>query len=248
MSDTPRLFGSRVLVTGAANGIGEAIVRTFIKEGARVFAVDSNESGVDRIYRAMKGVTPQAASITDARSADLAVAAAGKALGGLDVVVNNAEIQPSTQIADDDESALDAFLDRRIRLYALVSRAAIPVLGRSPAGRVICLGCVRSAFALNGEKASERAETAVAELTRSLAADVGVDGITVNYVQPGAIMTAASRRVFSDNKEFRDYCIKRSAARRLGEPLDVAKVALFLASDDAVFVSGTGITVDGGAV
>ncbi len=82
---------------------------------------------------------------------------------------------------------------------------------------------------------------------KTLASELGPDGITVNYVQPGAIMTPASRRVFKEDKDLRDYCIGRSAARRLGEPVDVAKVALFLASDDAVFVSGSGVVVDGGA-
>jgi NAD(P)-dependent dehydrogenase (short-subunit alcohol dehydrogenase family) len=70
--------------------------------------------------------------------------------------------------------------------------------------------------------------------------------VTANYVQPGAIMTPASRDVFKKDMALRDFCISASAARRLGEPVDVAKVVLFLASDDAAFVSGTGIVVDGG--
>ena len=83
-------------------------------------------------------------------------------------------------------------------------------------------------------------------MTRALAAECGDSGITANYVQPGAIMTPVSREVFRKNKDLRDYCIATSAASRVGEPVDVAKVVLFLASDDAVFVSGAGIAVDGG--
>ena len=83
---------------------------------------------------------------------------------------------------------------------------------------------------------------------RALAAETGDSGITANYVQPGAIMTAVSREVFRKDKSLRDSCIAGSAAKRLGEPVDVAKVVLFLASDDAVFVSGTGIAVDGGRI
>ena len=79
-----------------------------------------------------------------------------------------------------------------------------------------------------------------------MAADTAEFGINANYIQLGAIMTPESRRVFNNDKDLRDYCIKRSAARRLGEPVDIAKVALFLATDDSVFVSGTGIVVDGG--
>ncbi len=91
-----------------------------------------------------------------------------------------------------------------------------------------------------------RAEQDLAHLTRALAAETGEFGITANYIQPGGIMTPESRETFRRNQGLRDFCIKRSAARRLGEPVDVAKVVLFLASDDAVFVSGTGIVVDGG--
>jgi NAD(P)-dependent dehydrogenase (short-subunit alcohol dehydrogenase family) len=80
-----------------------------------------------------------------------------------------------------------------------------------------------------------------------LAVEIGEFGITANYVQPGGVMTPESRDVFRKNNGLRDHCIARSAARRLGEPVDIAKVVLFLASDDAVFVSGTGITVDGGS-
>ena len=83
-------------------------------------------------------------------------------------------------------------------------------------------------------------------MTRAIAADAAEFAITANYIQPGAVMTPESREVFRKDKELRDHCIRRSAARRLGEPVDIAKVALFLASDDAVFVSGTGISVDGG--
>jgi len=248
MSDVPRLFGSRAVVTGAANGIGEAIVRTFLKHGARVVAIDGAESGVGSLYKSLKGVTPYSASVSDRRSAEEVLKKAAAELDGLDVVVNNGAIQPPSPIADGDDAALDTFLDRRIQLYSLIGRAALPLLSKSPAGRIINMGCVRSAFTLNGEQAYRRSRTAVAELTRALAAEAGTQGTTVNFIQPGAIMTHASRRVFSEDKVLRDHCIAHSAAKRLGEALDVAKVALFLASDDAVFVSGAGIQVDGGKV
>jgi NAD(P)-dependent dehydrogenase (short-subunit alcohol dehydrogenase family) len=83
-------------------------------------------------------------------------------------------------------------------------------------------------------------------LTARLATEAGQHGINVNYIQPGAIMTPDSRRMFKKDKALRDFCIGYSAAKRLGEPIDIAKVALFLATDDSVFVSGTGIVVDGG--
>ena len=248
MSDALRLFGTRAIVTGAAGGIGEAIVRTFIKQGASVFAVDRPDSGIDTYFQSLRGVTPHLCTVTDRESADEMVAAASEALDGLDVVVNNGGVQSKSPIADSDAAQLESFVERKIQVYAAVSRAAFAHLERSPAGRIVNVGCVRSAFTKDGAAGFVRSERALAELTNALAAEAGADGIPVNYIQPGAIMTPDSRRVFNDDKELRDYCISRSAAKRLGEPVDVAKVALFLASDDAVFVSGTGIVVDGGAV
>jgi NAD(P)-dependent dehydrogenase (short-subunit alcohol dehydrogenase family) len=125
-------------------------------------------------------------------------------------------------------------------------RAALPHLKKSPAGRIINMGFLRSCFAADATEARDRAEQDLKNLTRALAVEIGEFGITANYVQPGGVMTPGSRDVFRKDKTLRDHCINRSAARRLGEPVDIAKVVLFLASDDAVFVSGTGIAVDGG--
>lgn len=108
------------------------------------------------------------------------------------------------------------------------------------------MGFVRSAFAPKANEVRRYAEQDLANLTRALAVEIGEFGITANYIQPGGVMTPDSRDSFRRDPSLRDHCIKASAARRLGEPVDVAKVALFLASDDAAFVSGTGIAVDGG--
>ena len=141
-----------------------------------------------------------------------------------------------------------------------LSRAAIPMLKRSHGGRIINLGSIYSVLGqpgLSAYVASKAAldafshcasKHAIAGFTKSIAAEVGRHGITANYIQPGAIMTNMTRDVFRKDPATRDYWINKAAAHRLGEPIDVAKVALFLASDDAAFVSGTGIVVDGGAV
>lgn len=248
MSDALRLFGSRAIVTGASNGVGEAIVRTFVKQGAMVFAVDRPDSGIETHFKALQNVTAYAETVTDEQSAAEMIKRGNEALDGLDIVVNNSAIQASTPFGDSDDPELERFLDRKIQLYAATMRVALPYLEKSPAGRIINMGCLRSAFSRAGNSAYARSETVLAELTRSLAAEAGPNGTTVNYVQPGAVMTPASRRVFTEDKALRDHCIAHSAARRLGDPVDIAKVVLFLASDDAVFVSGTGIVVDGGRI
>lgn len=245
MAESLRLFGTRAIVTGAIDGIGEAIVRTFVKQGAAVFAVDSRDSGIETHYSALRGVTPQAANPIEKDAPRGIVAAAVKAMGGLDVVVNNVATQGKVPMSE--VPAVDAFMKDKLRVYAAFAEAAVPHLEKSPAGRIVNIGCLRSAFAQEAAELHARSRDALDKFTADLAARVGPDGVTVNYIHPGAIMTPASRRVFADSKELRDFCIRRSAAGRLGEPVDIAKVALFLASDDAVFVSGTGIVVDGGA-
>lgn len=245
MGDPLRLYGLNALVLNGGGGIGEAIARTLIKHGATVIAADTSNSGVEQHYRSVKGITGQVANLTDPDSLAALVADTAKKLGGLDIVVNDFPLRQDAPLSKIDET-LESLLKSRATLTMAVCRAALPHLKKSPAGRIINIGFLRSCFAASGNEASARAEQDLANLTRALGVETGEFGITANYIQPGAVMTPESREVFRKDKALRDYCIRGSAARRLGEPVDVAKVALFLASDDAVFVSGTGIAVDGG--
>jgi 3-oxoacyl-[acyl-carrier protein] reductase len=245
MGEPLRLYGLNALVTSAASGVGEAVSRTLVKHGASVLAVDSVNSGVERHFASVKGINGFASALTDPDRMPALVEQAMERLGGLDILVNDFPLLPEAPLSDGD-GALDRLLETRANLVMSICRAALPHLKKSPAGRIVNMGFLRSVFAADATDAFLRAEQELASLTRALAADTGEFGITANYVQPGAIMTPVSREVFRKNKPLRDYCIANSAAHRLGEPVDVAKVVLFLASDDAVFVSGTGVTVDGG--
>lgn len=244
MADPKRLYGLRALVLNAADGIGEATARTLIKHGAKVIAADTNNSGVVQHYASVKGITGQVANLTDPGQLAALVEESAEKLGGLDIIVNDFLLRQNAPLAKIDDK-LEGVLKQRANLVLTACRAALPYLKHSPAGRIINIGFLRSFFAANGNDACARAEKDLANLTRALAAEIGEFGITANYVQPGAIMTPESREAFRKDPALRDHCIKGSAASRLGEPVDVAKVALFLASDDAVFVSGTGIAVDG---
>ena len=207
--------------------------------------MDDSNSGVEQHFASVRGIHGLATEFTDPdRIPALVEEAAGK-LGALDILVNEFPLAPAAPIGD-DEAGLDELLRRRAELIMATCRSALPYLKRSPAGRIINMGLLRSAFAANARAASLKAEQDLATISRALAAETGSFGITANHVQPGAIMTPESREVFRKDKSLRDYCISTSAAKRLGEPVDVAKVVLFLASDDAVFVSGTGVAVDGG--
>jgi NAD(P)-dependent dehydrogenase (short-subunit alcohol dehydrogenase family) len=245
MGDPLRLYGLNALVLNAANGIGEAIARTLIKHGATVIAADTANSGVEQHYRSVKGITGMVSSLTDTDSLTTLVNESVKALGSLDIVVTDFPLRLEAPLSKVDE-ALEKVVKQRASLLLAVYRTALPYLKKSPAGRIINLGLLRSFFAADGAVAAARAEQDLADLTRAMAAETGEYGITANYIQPGAVMTPESRDTFRRHQGLRDYCMKRSAARRIGEPVDVAKVALFLASEDSAFVSGTGIAVDGG--
>ncbi len=245
MADPKRLYGLNALVLNAGGGIGEAIARTLLKHGATVVAADTPNSGVEQLFQRVRGVTGLGVPLTDADRLAVLVEDAAKKLGGLDIIVNDFPLRQDGPFEKADE-ALESHLKNRAILTMAMCRAALPHLKNSPQGRIINMGFLRSCFAANGGDAQARAEQDLANLTRALAAETGEFGITANYIQPGAVMTPESREVFRKDKALRDHCIKSSAQRRLGEPVDVAKVALFLASDDAVFVNGTGVAVDGG--
>ena len=246
MGDPLRLYGLNALVMNGASGIGEATARTLAKHGATVLAVDTANSGVEQHFRRVKRIEGHVSSLTDpARIPQLIDAAIAK-LGGLDILVNDFPLAADEPLTDGD-ARLDKLLEARSGLVNAICEAAMPHLRKSPAGRIINIGFLRSLFAAEGSEAYVRSERDLAELTRQLGLASGEYGITACYIQPGAIMTPVSREVFRKNKALRDFCIAESAARRLGEPVDVAKVALFLASDDSAFVNGTGIRVDGGS-
>ena len=246
MADALRLYGLKAVVLAGASGISEAIVRTLVKHGASVLALDTEVSGIDTVYRAVRGATGMA---LDSQADDIGsvfVQAAKQSLGGVDIVINYLELPQESPISDSDIEGLDKLLHARTAIYESIAAATLPELKKSPAGRIISIGFVRSVFSIDGEAAYDRSHAVLAEFSRKLAAENGQYGVSANYIQPGAIMTPESRRVFSAATDLRDYCIRRSAAGRIGETVDIAKVALFLATDDAVFVSGTGIIVDGG--
>lgn len=246
MSDALRLFGLKAVVTDAGSGIGEAIARTLIKHGAEVLAVDSPSTNIETQFKRVRGITGFALDMTSDDAVATLISTVKSKLGVLDIVVNNYDWHTDTPIEDGDDAELNRLLQRmESRISGLVD-AAIPMMVKSPAGRIINVGCIRSVFGAGANASYEKSRAALGALTARIAAESGKHGITANYIQPGAVMTPRSRRVFSADKELRDFCIRSSAANRLGETVDVAKVALFLATDDSVFVSGTGITVDGG--
>jgi 3-oxoacyl-[acyl-carrier protein] reductase len=241
---TGRLEGRVAIVTGAAAGIGHAIGRRFLKEGARVLAVD----------RAAEGLAdfgpPSAASLRvdlTARDApELVVGACLRSFGRLDILVNNAGIGGSRPLAELPEDEWNRTIEINLTAVYRLSKRALPELVASGSGRVINIASVFGLVGFRGSSSYAASKAAVAALTRSMAVDYAAGGVTSNAIAPGLILTAMSQRNLDTKPWFRRIMYDATPIRRMGTPDDVAGCAVFLASDEASFVTGQTIAVDGG--
>ncbi|MDR3512355.1 MAG: SDR family NAD(P)-dependent oxidoreductase [Caulobacteraceae bacterium] len=161
------------------------------------------------------------------------------------MLYNNAGVAASVLAADMTDEQWDRVVDIDLKAVFRLSRQAIPHLIRSPAGRIISTASVMALGTDYGLAAYCAAKAGVLGLTRSLALELGKHAVTVNAVLPGAILTGMTRVSFETPSNAEAWA-RKSVLRRLGQPIDVARVALFLACDDAGFVTGQAIAADGG--
>jgi NAD(P)-dependent dehydrogenase (short-subunit alcohol dehydrogenase family) len=237
-----RLDGRRAIVTGAASGIGRASARLFAAEGARVLAVDRPGADLTFVEANIEGLEADLAG--DAAPGRI-VGAALASFGGLDILFNNAGISNSTLTSEMTDEAWDTVQAVNLRAVFRLTREAIPALTASPAGRIINTASVMAQNTDYGLSAYCASKAGVVGLTRTLALELGKHGVTANAILPGAILTGMTQRGFAD-PAIAAIWAKKSVLRRLGQPIDVARVALFLASDDAGFVTGQALAADGG--
>jgi NAD(P)-dependent dehydrogenase (short-subunit alcohol dehydrogenase family) len=236
----------RVLVTGAGDGIGRATAEAFHEAGARVLAVDLNGETLDSLARRGLKTMVQDVSAEDAPAR--IISEAEGVLGGLNVLVNNAGICPVAHLRETEDTVWDHAMNVNLRAMFRLSREALPLLAASPAGRIVNIASVSALMANEGMGAYTVSKHGVAGFSKSLAIEVGKDGVTVNYVLPGAIVTGITRQLVESDANFRKFWVEKSAAGRWGQPVDIARAILFLASRDADFISGHGLAVDGGAL
>ena len=242
-----QLENKRAIVTGGAGGIGEAIAKTFLENGAKVLIADLPGKGVAEIYKSNKNALTIEQDVTECGAADNIVAKAVDAFGGLDILVNNAGMAMPSSLETTSDELWDQMMGLNVGSMFKMSRAALPHLKESGRGRIINLGSIMSDMGGPDLFVYGTSKHAVAGMTKSMAVDLGKFGITANYLQPGAIVTALSAPFFAD-PEFKKYWEDKAPIGRLGQPEDVAVAALFLATDAAQFISGVGLNVDGGAI
>jgi 3-oxoacyl-[acyl-carrier protein] reductase len=241
-----RLNGKAAIVTGAASGIGRATAQLFASEGAKVLAVDLPGKGLAETHRDHKLISILELSVTDANAPKTIVDTAVDQCGRLDIVMNNAGVGSNALAEQMTREDWDRTLAVNLTAPFLICQQAIPHLRASGAGRIINVASVMAEGTDYGLSAYCASKAGVAGLTRTLALELGKFNITANYLLPGAIRTGMTTPLWNARPEVADIWAKKSVLRRLGEPMDLAKAALFLASDDSAFVTGHGLNVDGG--
>jgi NAD(P)-dependent dehydrogenase (short-subunit alcohol dehydrogenase family) len=244
-----RLAGRRVLVTGAASGIGRAIVERYVGEGARVALVDLEREAAEHARVAAGAELAVAADVTDGSAVNAAVAAAVEALGGLDGVVNNAGIPMVGRVEDLAEADWDRVLAVNLKAAYLVSRAAWPHLRAAGGGAIANTASVAGMWATEGQPGYAAAKSATIMLSRCMALDGARDGIRVNAVSPGFIRTPMLERFLADQVDpaaVEAAISSRHPLGRLGEPADIAEAFVYLLSDESRWVTGSNLVVDGG--
>lgn len=241
-----RLAGKRAVITGAAGGIGGAIVAAFAREGARIVAMD--------LAGPLAGATALAAPIirtpldlADRASIQSAFAEAVAALGGLDILVHAGALKGgSGNAADVADEAWDRYIAVNLTGTFLAARtAARAMIAGGHGGRIIAIGSVNSFMSEPGAAPYVAAKGGVVMLTRALAVDLADHGILVNMIAPGPVA------VPNNPDQYREPKLARAidevvALRRAGAPVEIAGAAVYLASDEASYVTGSTITIDGG--
>lgn len=231
-----RLKSRKAIVTGAGSGIGAAVVARLRADGAQVFTAD------------MAGDVDFTGDLTGAGTNAMLVEQAVSAMGGLDTLVPCAGISAFHPLEGHDDAYFERVIAVNLIAVFRLVRDAVPHLKAAGNGRVVTIGSTTSSHGDEGLCAYSASKHAVLGFTKSAAAELGPFGVTVNCVQPGAIATPMTAPAFTQIPEFRTFWENKAPLRRLGQPEDIADVIAFLCSDDARFMSGHGVWVDGGAM
>ena len=247
-----RLAGRRVLVTGAS-GIGAATVRRCLAAGARVFVVDRDDDRVAALRAELPGLAGVAADLAGEVGAEAAVADAVEALGGLDVLVNVAGLSGRRfgdgPVHEASAAGWDAVMDNNARSTFLMCRFALAPMRRQRRGAIVNTGSVLAyapAAAHFATHAYAASKGAIHALTKSMAAAYARDGVRVNAVAPGLIATPMSERAQGDPAIVAYLRERQPLTGAPGAPEDVADAIVYLASDEARFVTGAILEVAGG--
>lgn len=245
-----RLKGKVAIVTGVSSevGIGRAIAVLFAREGARLALADIDEAGGKQAAESIRQHGGHAifcqADISDSQKVERLIKTTVDSFGAVNILVNNAaHMKDSAGAADLTEEQWDRSIGITLKGTFLCAKHAIPEMKRAGGGSIVNISSVGGLVGFSGDAAYCSAKGGIIQLTKSLAIDYGQYDVRVNAICPGPIETSISPK---EGEDLYQYQIAMTVLGRRGRPLDVAYAALFLASDEASFITGSNLVVDGG--
>lgn len=234
------------LVTGGASGIGYACAAIFAREGARVWIADANAEAGSKAARKLKAEFV-ACDVGDAKQAQALIDAVARGAKRLDVLVNNAGIAPSKPFLDMSEDDWDRVIRVNLKGAFLVGQAAAKLMvAKKTQGAIVNMSSVNALLAIPGLAAYNVSKGGLNQLTRVMALELAPHGIRVNAIGPGTIATELARKAVLGSPEAKTKIMSRTPMGRLGEPEEIAEIALFLASKRSSYMTGQIVYADGG--
>jgi NAD(P)-dependent dehydrogenase (short-subunit alcohol dehydrogenase family) len=245
-----RIDGNVAFITGAASGIGFACAERFALEGANIAGFDlaqPSEEMVSRLKDSGCEFEFWQGDVRDESRIEEVVEAATERFGRLDSLINAAGVSAAGAVGDLDASDWDRVMDINIKGTFLTSKHVVKGMVERGSGSIVNLASIEGLIAMEAQAAYNASKGAVVLLTKNMSIDYGLHGIRVNCLCPGLIETPLTAILKMDElKEVRDRFVKGHMLGRAGQPEEVAGAALFLVSDDASFVTGAALPVDGG--